>query len=287
MEWIAAVQKSINYMESHMLDNIDYDEIAAVVNISNFHFHSSFSLIVGMTANEYLRKRRLSMAGQELCMSDAKVIDVAYKYGYDSPESFSKAFSRFHGISPNQARLSGAKLTLFNPMKIKIIVEGGNVMDYRIEQRETFYVLAKTKAFLNEKINEEGNHDIPDFWDKCLSDGTFDLLAKNRLNLDNYSVCSPVSPEKESFNYSVGVLCNEDTKVPGGFEKIMVNQGMWAVFQCFGNNGDCMDGVWKKIYSEFLPQSGYEIRNYSDFEYYPSDRGNLFCEIWVPVQKKQ
>lgn len=283
MEWITAIQRSINYMEAHLLEEMDYEEIAASVCISSFHFHSAFSLIMGMTANEYIRKRRLSMAGQELSRSRAKVIDIAYKYGYDSPESFTKAFCRFHGVTPSQAKRPGATLTLFNPMKIKITVEGGKIMDYRIETRKQFSVLVRSKAFLNEKINEEGNRDIPGFWTQCQQDGTFELLNRYRQNDDNYAVCSPASEEKGCFDYAIGVLCAKDCDVPEGFKLWTIDEGLWAVFPCIGNDESCMDGVWEKIYREFLPQSGYEMRNYADFEYYPAGSRNVFCEIWVPV----
>jgi AraC family transcriptional regulator len=286
LEWIAAIQKALNYIEEHLLEEIDYDEIASSVYISSFHFHSAFSLIMGMTANEYIRKRRLSMAGQELTLSKEKIIDIAFKYGYDSPESFAKAFSRFHGISPSQARHPGSTLTLFNPMKIKITVEGGSVMDYRIETREEFSLMVVSRAFLNEKINEEGNHDIPDFWDECAENGIFSKLKPYRLNDDNYAACSSVSSEKNCFDYGIGVLCDKNAPVPQCFKVWTIDKGMWAVFQCIGKDASSMDGVWENIYKEFLPQSGYEIRNYADFEYYPAHRENVFCEIWVPVRKK-
>lgn len=287
MNWITAIQKSLNYMEEHLLEDMDYEEIAGSVYISGFHFHSAFSLIMGMTANEYIRQRRLSMAGQELTRTKARVIDIAYKYGYDSPESFSKAFFRFHGVTPSQAKRSGATLTLFNPMKIKITVEGGKIMDYRIERREKFSVLVKSKAFLSEKINEKGNHDIPDFWTQCGRDGTFDLLKKYRKDDDNYGLCSPTSSEKSCFDYAIGILCDAKTPVPDGLKIWTIAEGLWAVFPCIGDDESCMDGVWEKIYREFLPQSGYEMRSYADFEYYPAHRDGVFCEIWVPIQEKR
>lgn len=287
MDWIAIVQRAINYMEEHLLEEVDYDEIAASVAVSSFHFHSAFSMIMGMTAAEYMRKRRLSMAGQELARSKAKVIDVALKYGYDSPESFSKAFVRFHGISPSRAKRPGAILTLFNPMKIKIIVEGGKVMDYRIENRKEFQVLAKVRAFLNQSINEEGNREIPDFWAECKEKGVFDKLKEYRKDEDNYGVCSPTSEKTGCFDYAIGVLCDKNTEAPEGYEVVTVAEGMWAVFRCFGKDESCMDGVWENIYKEFLPQSGYELRCDADFEYYPAGGGELFCEIWVPIREGQ
>ena len=132
---IQLIQQAINYMEEHIYEDINYADVAKSVHMSSYNFHRTFSFIVGMTANEYIRKRRLTLAAMELQTTNISVIDAAYKYGYESPESFSKAFSRFHGSTPKQAKKKGAKLHLFNPLVVKIILEGGSIMDYRIEHR--------------------------------------------------------------------------------------------------------------------------------------------------------
>lgn len=111
---IQHIQQAICYMEQHIYDNINYTDVAKSVNMSSYNFHRTFSFIVGMTANEYIRKRRLTLAAQELQTTDISVLDAAYKYGYESPESFSKAFSRFHGSTPKQAKRKGAELHLFS-----------------------------------------------------------------------------------------------------------------------------------------------------------------------------
>lgn len=117
---VQLIQQAICYMEEHICEPINYVEVAGQVHMSGYHFHRTFSFITGMTANEYIRKRRLTLAAIELQTTDSSVTDVAYKYGYESPESFSKAFSRFHGSTPKQAKRKGAKLHLFNPLAIKI-----------------------------------------------------------------------------------------------------------------------------------------------------------------------
>lgn len=116
-------------MEENILEKISYEDAARHVHLSNYHFHRMFSMMTGMTANEYIRNRRLSMAGQELALSNQKVIDIAYKYGYESPESFAKAFSRFHRVSPQMAKHPGIQLQSFNRLVIKIKLEGGTVME--------------------------------------------------------------------------------------------------------------------------------------------------------------
>ena len=125
MEWMEAMQRAIQYIEYHIMDDIDYGDVARYVHITEYEFHRAFSFLVGMTVNAYIRSRRLSLAGQELLETNEKIIDIAYKYGYETPESFTKAFTRFHGVAPRYAKRQGVQLSLFNPLAIKISMEGG------------------------------------------------------------------------------------------------------------------------------------------------------------------
>jgi len=125
MDWVCNIRKAIDYIEDNILNDINYEEIAKQIYSSSFHFHRAFSMITGITIGEYIRNRKLSLAGQELFITKAKVIDIALKYGYESPESFTKAFARFHGISPSEARISNANLKFFNPLIINFNLKGG------------------------------------------------------------------------------------------------------------------------------------------------------------------
>ena len=132
MDWIEGFQASIDFMEQHLTENIEIEEISEKAALSPFYYQRIFGALCGMTVGEYIRSRRMTLAAQELAGSEAKVIDMAMKYGYDSPDSFAKAFQKFHGITPSQAREPGATLRSFAPMHIKITMEGGSMMDYRI-----------------------------------------------------------------------------------------------------------------------------------------------------------
>ncbi|MGF7143850.1 AraC family transcriptional regulator [Anaerotaenia torta] len=286
MDCIQSLQKAIDYMEEHIMDKISYEDVARQLYMSSYHFHRIFSMITGITANEYIRNRRLSMAGQELIMSDRKVIDIALKYGYESPESFTKAFSRFHGVTPNVARRSGTGLRSFNRLIIKIKLEGGTVMDYKIVEREKFKLLVKTQAFRNESISEEGNTEIPDFWKSCGTNGVFDVLKKHTKTHDIYGVCAPISKENTHFRYGIGMIY-EDGDVPEGFFVWEVTPTLWAVFKCIGEDGNCIGETWERIFKEFLPGSDYNMLDADDFELYPNSSNlDCFCEIWIPIEKK-
>ena len=167
MEWISAIQKAINYIEKHLMDEINYKDVAKYIHTSSYEFHRTFTFLTGMTVSFYIRNRRLSLAGMEIVETDSKISDIALKYGYDTPESFTKAFTRFHGVSPKIARDDSAKLVLFNPFVIKLTLDGGKIMDYIITQTKQQKFIALVRSFKNEIINEEDNNEVPSFWAEC------------------------------------------------------------------------------------------------------------------------
>ena len=213
MEWIATMQQAIAYMEEHLLEEINYEAVAGHVHTSSYEFHRAFSFLSGMTANTYIRNRRLSLAGREIVETDAKITDIALKYGYDTPESFTKAFTRFHGVAPRYAREESAKLVLFNPLVIKLTVEGGKSMDYRIVQTKAQKFLALARSFKNEIINDAENHDIPDFWGECNANALLEPIRSLRPDgkKDLFGLCTPTVEGTDSFEYGIGVLVDEET----------------------------------------------------------------------------
>ena len=295
MEWIAAMQQAITYIEEHLMEEINYEDVAKHVHTSSYEFHRAFSFLTGMTANAYIRNRRLSLAGREIVETDAKITDIALKYGYVTPESFTKAFTRLHGIAPKFAREESAKLVLFNPLVIKISVEGGKSMDYRIVQTREQKFIALVRNFRNEIINDETNHDIPDFWGECynknLVEAIRNLCPEGKRDL--YGLCSPTKEGEDTFEYGIGVLIDEETMnfdvsemEKAGYRIWDVKQGTYVVFDCIGKDGDCIGDTWAKFYKEFLPQMGYETEEATDYEiYFEKGRKELFCELWIPVRK--
>lgn len=244
-------------------------------------------MITGITANEYIRNRKLSMAGQEFIMSCVKVMDIALKYGYEFPESFTKAFTRFHGVTSNIAKRAGVQLKSFNRLIIKIKFEGGTVMHYKIVERENFKVLAKVRRFRNECVSEEGNTEIADFWKECLSTEVFDVLKQNTKKHNGYGLCAPISKESSYFEYGVGMEF-DGGKIPEGYKAWEVSPTLWAVFKCIGENPQCVADTWDRVFKEFLPGSDYNMLDDIDFEFYPDDGDNYcFCEIWISVEKKK
>ena len=296
MEWIAAVQQAITYMEAHLMEEISYEDVAKQVHISSYEFHRAFSFLTGMTANTYIRNRRLSLAGLEILNTDVKITDIALKYGYETPESFTKAFTRFHGVAPRFVREESAKLVLFNPLNIKITVEGGKRMDYRIVQTKAQKFVAIIGRFDNAIINDDDNHDIPDFWEQCQQKNLIEAMLQLRPagKRDLYGLCSPTKAGETTFEYGIGVLLDDDTKnldpaemEQAGFRVWDVKPGTYVVFDCMGEDGDCISQTWAKFYQEFLPQTGYEASEETDYEIYPeTGKTGLFCELWIPLKQK-
>ena len=292
---IQLIQQAICYMEKHIYENINYAEVAKSIHMSSYNFHRTFSFIAGMTANEYIRKRRLTLAAQELQSTDISVIDAAHKYGYESPESFSKAFSRFHGSTPKQAKRKGAKLHLFNPLVIKITLEGGSIMDYRMEHREQQQFIALIRAFPNEIINDDNDTSIPDFWTECYESNLVEPMKTLRAEgkRDLYGLCSPAKDGDTHFNYGIGIIIDEDTDITeletfinNGYSIWKTEPADYAVFKCFGPDGNCLGDTWSKFFREFVPQTGYTQTDNTDYEiYFENGERNLFCELWVPVKK--
>ena len=147
MDWITGMQKAIDYIEANLTEEIDYEKVAAESFSSSYHFQRVFSILCGYTLGEYIRLRRLSLAGAALASGKEKVIDIALKYGYDSPDSFAKAFQKFHGMPPSEARAKGKMLKSFSRLSIKISLEGGSTMNYRIEEKDEMILTGYKRRF--------------------------------------------------------------------------------------------------------------------------------------------
>ena len=289
MDWITGIQNAINYIEEHLTEEIDYEIVAKEASCSSFYLQRIFSILCGMTLGDYIRNRRLTLAGNELSAADDKVIDIALKYGYESPESFTRAFSRFHGVTPSKAKKDGSKLKSFSRLSVKITLSGGNIMDYKIIEKNAFDIIEKVEAHTVE--NSENAKSIPDFWMRSHNDGTVKTLldtTPDRIYI--FGVCYGNLPENaKTFDYSIAAKCDNNTVVPEGFRKNTIPARTWAVFECKGAMPNAMQDMWHKIISEFFPTSGYQPTYEMDIEAYTD--GNMGSpdyrsEIWVPVIKK-
>ena len=276
MDWVRTINSAIAYMEDHLTERIELDDIARSVNLSAFHFHRAFSMLTEMSPAEYLRKRRLSQAGAELANGKEKIIDVALKYGYDTPESFTKAFTRYHGVSPAQAK-KGSPIRFMSRYTVRITIEGDCIMEYKIEKREAQDLLVYAQEFHAETSKRE----IPEFWDEYFANEACRKVP------GYLGVCAQEKTDGDAFRYGIGCFAKDVEGVPEGFELLHLPEYTWAVFTCVGPVPDAIQKMWERIYKEWLPTAEYElIPDYDIENYLPGDPSaqDYVSEICIPVK---
>lgn len=285
MAWIESLQRAIDYMEEHLLEDITMEEIARQANSSPFHFQRTFAILTDISIGEYLRRRRLTLAAQELCSTNDKIIDLALKYGYDTPESFSKAFRRQHGISPSEARRYTGKLKSYSRLVIQVSLKGAEPMQYKVVEKESFEVVGIKEGF--SYGNGENLSGIPKMWEKANQDGTCDLLLckNNGIVKGVLGVCVDKSKTDKQMDYWIAAA--HDGETPNGYLKMEVPASKWAIFEVHGPMPDAIQKVWKQIYSEWFPSSGYEHAGTPDLEVYTAGNAaapDYYSEVWIPIK---
>ena len=278
MNWMQTIACAIDYMEDHIAEQVTCEEIASHCYLSSFHFQRAFHLLTGLTIAEYLRNRRLSLAGEALASGRCRVIDAALDYGYDSPESFTKAFTRFHGVTPAAAKKEGAMLKSFPRLVIKLTMEGGTQMDYQIVSKEAFTVIAK---FIS--VTRETEHDLPNYWTRYFNAG----LDKSVPPM--MGICTTAKDGGSCWRYGIGCSSEFAKSIPEGFEAMEIPAHTWGVFPCVGAMPTAIQNLWKRVYSEWLPQSGYELEPDADIEFYSegdNSKADYYSEIWIPIKQR-
>ena len=265
------IQAAIDYVEAKLTEEIDVHNVAARAYVSAFHFQRIFSSLCGMPLGEYIRRRRLTQAAQEL-LRGAKVIDTAMKYGYDSPDSFARAFRRFHGVLPSQAGQPGVTLVSFAPMKINL-KEGGSMMEYKVVEKPAFTVVGYKKQFNNETSYQE----IPKWWDE--------ILAGQQIIMGDFGVC--IDTDGKLFDYMIADLHQPWKTVPEGCVTHTIPAGTWAVFPCtLGTLQDTNTKMWRDwlpACTEYKLAGGYNLEFYSELN--QADPPSSRAELWLPLVK--
>ena len=292
MNWIQGIQRAIDYVEANITEEVDLEDVAKQAYSSPFHFQRVFGILCGFTLGDYIRMRRLSLAGEELSKGTAKIIDVAMKYGYDTPESFSRAFTRFHGISPSEAR-RGGNVKIFTPLSVKLTLTGGSKMNYRIEKREAFQVVCKRKR-VEKPLSASGTPDITAMWKEYGADGTMERLIScipvHPVMKGLLGICFSSELSAKQFPYGIGVEY-DGRKIDDDLEVVTIPANTYAVFTSTGKMPDAFIEPDHRIVTEFFPQSAqYEYAENVEFEVYSSadiSDPNYKCEIWIAVNEKE
>jgi AraC family transcriptional regulator len=288
-----------DYIEEHLDDEMNYAQLADIVCCTVYQFGRVFSYVVGISLSEYVRRRRLSQAALELQDGNKKVIDIALKYGYSSPDAFTRAFVAMHGVTPKEACTLGAKLKLYPRITFHISIIGDTDMEYRIEKKGIVHCAGIVRNFGKLTVNQSASHwteetpKIWEYWDNFLNRG------ENIVIRDKYKLYRPPF-------YQVGfnqTLENGDTVVSIGAEakpgetypelmSFEIPEHTWAVFPVKGTLNQNVHPISKtmtRVLNEWLPSSGYELIKGMDLETYgPGDTqsDDYVCELWLPVRKK-
>ncbi len=282
MEWIERLNDAIVYIEENLTGTIDHERLGQIACCSSYHFQRMFSYMAGMPLSEYVRKRKMSLAAVDLQGGSAKIIDVAEKYGYNSPTAFNRAFQSIHGIAPSALRDEGVSIKSFPPITFKITIKGVGEMNYRIETKGAFRIVGVSVPL--EKEIEKNFAVIPSKWQEIATNGTLQRLTQmmnaQPMGVLGISTCN----DEEEWRYYIAVSTSMEK---GELEEYTVPLATWAVFPGSGTN-DSIQELERRIVTEWLPTSGYEYGNAPDVEVYLNpDPQNAQYEVWIPIVKKQ
>jgi AraC family transcriptional regulator len=285
MEWLERLNLAVGYIENNLEGDINYDEAAHIACCSTFHFQRMFSYIAGVPLSEYIRRRRMTCAGLALQRGEAKVIDIALRYGYDSPTAFTRAFIGVHGMPPSEARQSGMMLKAYSRISFHITIKGDMEMNYRIEHKESFRIVGAKRHYCLDV--EQSMEQVPLFWGEAAGNGSFEKLCSlpTEQPCGILGVCTCMNGK--DFDYYIA--CATGAPVPEGMEAYTVPACTWAIFECVGPMPDAIQDLQRRVVAEWLPSSGYEYADAPDIEVYTQgdmSAADYRCEVWLPIVKK-
>ncbi|MFW3588431.1 AraC family transcriptional regulator [Vagococcus fluvialis] len=283
MNELAAV---INYIEEHLEDNIDMKKIEQLAKVSEYNFQKIFSILSGLTLGDYIRKRRLSKSLYDLRETDEKIIDISFKYGYSSSESYSRAFQQLFNISPSKARKEQLELTIFPKLSIRVQIKGGVQMNYSITNKPDMMITGIKESYPNIAV---GQASIPNFWDRFNESDLFNQVINEKSEHSPNTVLGICIPQEgEAYDYFIGVYTDEKT-TSERLETITLPTSDWAVFKAVGKVPDAIRQTYQDIYESFFPSTTYTQKKAPDFESYPLDLDPMsedhVTEIWIPIHK--
>jgi AraC family transcriptional regulator len=290
MDSLRSMNNALAYIEEHLTEDTDYSKISRIAYCSEYHFKRMFSFLAGISLSEYIRRRRLTLAALDLKDRDLRIIDVAVKYGYNSADSFSRAFHSLHGILPSEARSENTQLKAYPRMTFQLSIKGGCEMNYRIVEKESFKLVGFKKRVpvifegINPEIAKMTELLTPEVIKqlKAISDVEPRGIISASTNFSEGRM-----EEKGELDHYIGVATSSDETAE--FDVLKIDASTWVVFESIGPFPETLQNVWGRIYSEWFPSSGYEAVEGPEILWSESpDTGNpkYRSEIWIPVKKK-
>ncbi|GCF93094.1 AraC family transcriptional regulator [Enterococcus florum] len=281
MNALEQMTKAIDYIEENLDGEIDEKEIARIALCSSYHFKRMFLFLIGMPLSEYIRRRRLTLAALDLQTTDAKVIDIAVKYGYSSADAFSRAFQAMHQVTPSHARKKGVRLKIQPHVSFTLSLRGVLEMKYRIVEKEAFSVVGIKERF---SYVDNLGASVGQMWGSVTEEIMGKLRSLARADPGGLVGAYSEMYEDNTTDYYIGVITTEEC--PEGFVKLAIEAQTWAVFEIEGPLPQAMSDVWGRIFSEFFPTTGYEHTPAPEIEWYSAgdmSSERYESEIWIPV----
>ncbi|MBP2028592.1 AraC family transcriptional regulator [Acetoanaerobium pronyense] len=292
MDWIKQLNEAIDYIEDNLTGEISYEKISKIAGCSIYNFQRMFSYIADKPLSEYIRNRRLTLSAFDVLNTNERIIDISLKYGYESQDAFSRAFRNYHGVLPSIVRNETAQLKSCPKLSFQITIKGEKHMNYRIEEFPGFKVVG-----VSNRINTSSAFEaIPRIWEKAWQDGTMNAFMEFFQKVD-YAPAGFLGissggqwGESEEMDYILGVTNYVDrpecTYVPpaDGMEEFSYPPCKWAVFEANGELPEAVQQIYKQFYTEWLPNSGYELADLPVIESYMQDNHQ---EVWIALIKSE
>ncbi|PKT74903.1 AraC family transcriptional regulator [Streptomyces populi] len=280
------LNQALEHIERHLGQDIEVEELARVAATSEYHLRRMFSALAGMPLSEYVRRRRLTLAGAEVLAGRETLLEIAVRYGYGSGEAFARAFRAMHGIGPGEARRTGAALSSQSRMAFRLTVEGSSSMRYRVVRKEEFSVVGlKARVPL---VHSGPNRAIIDFV-RGIAPGTLERLEKlsDQEPHGIVSVCDDLDPsraEGTELDYYQGVITS--VAAPEGTTALAVPAGTWAVFTTSGPAPGAIQELWRDVFTEWFPSNPYRSRPGPEIlrTRLSPDGATADAELWLPVE---
>ena len=294
MDWMNRLRKAVEYLEDHLSQEYSVAEAAKAGNVSEFHFQRTFAVITEMSVGEYVRRRRLTLAAQDL-LSGAEILDTALKWGYESQAAFTRAFRSLHGVTPGAVGAPGVLLKSFPPLSFRLEIVGAESMDYSIQKKGPFRVAGVVKKFTTQ--DNSNFKEIPQFWEKCNGNGVVSSIMDSAWSGGVMAescclgICMEFEENSDVFSYMIGSEVESHStsiSLPEGMEWATreIPEATWAVFPGEGAMPESMQMVWKRIFAEWFPTMDYVHAPLPELEVYRChENGHNTFEIWIPVEK--
>ncbi|MFE7612836.1 AraC family transcriptional regulator [Streptomyces celluloflavus] len=282
------LNQAMEHIERHLDQRIEVAELARIAVTSEYHLRRLFSALAGIPLSEYIRRRRLTVAGAEVLAGERTLLDVAVRYGYGSGEAFARAFRALHGIGPGEARRTGAALRSQPRMSFRLVVEGSTTMRYRTVEKEEFHVVGKRARV--PLVHEGVNPAIAAFIQGIGQETLRRIEALSDQEPEGIvAVCDNLADsraEGTELDYYHGVVTRSAT--PEDLDALTIPAGTWAVFENSGPFPQTLQYLWRDVFTQWFPSNPYRSRPGPEIlrTRLSPDAAEAEAELWIPVERK-